>query len=155
MTNTIGVLFVCLGNICRSPMAEAVFAHIVKERGLAERFHIDSAGTASYHVGGLPDERSVACCNRHGVPVKHRARQVVAEDFNNFDYVLCMDKQNLRNLERIRPKGAHATLKLFGEYDPEGQRIIEDPYYGGDDGFETNFQQVTRCSHALLASLSF
>ncbi|RKP07277.1 phosphotyrosine protein phosphatase I superfamily [Thamnocephalis sphaerospora] len=155
MTRTIGIIFVCHGNFCRSPMAEAVFAHIVQECGLAGQFRIDSAGISSRHVGEQPDERSVACCKRHGVAVECRARLVTADDFNNFDYVLCMDKQKLSNLENIQPKNARATLKLLGEYDPEGPCIIEDPYNGGEDGFETNFQQVTRCSHAFLESLSF
>ncbi|KAI8058627.1 phosphotyrosine protein phosphatase I superfamily [Syncephalis plumigaleata] len=147
------VLLVCLGNICRSPMAEAVLAHTVKSRGLADQFTIDSAGTSGWHIGESPDSRSTACCHRHDVPVKHAARQVTADDFRQFDYIFCMDESNLHNLMRIKPKDSHAVVKLFGEYDPKGERIIEDPYYGGDDGFEHNFQQVTRCSIAFLESI--
>ncbi|KAL1920566.1 uncharacterized protein VTP21DRAFT_943 [Calcarisporiella thermophila] len=144
------VLFVCLGNICRSPMAEAVFAHIVNSNGLAEQFEIDSAGTAGYHVGSTPDERSVATCVKHGVKVNHRARQVSKQDFDKFDYILCMDESNLRDLMDMRPKNSKAKVHLFGSYDPQGKRIIQDPYYGGMSGFEVNFQQVSRCSLAFL-----
>ncbi|KAI8145134.1 phosphotyrosine protein phosphatase I superfamily [Fennellomyces sp. T-0311] len=150
----INVLFVCLGNICRSPMAEAVFAHTVKQKSLHDRFGtIDSAGTASYHVGETPDSRSARTCKNHGVPVNHRARRVTKEDFHTFDYVLCMDTSNLADLQEMQPKGSKATVKLFGEYDPQGETIIRDPYYGGNDGFERNFKQVTRASEGLLRSI--
>ncbi|OBZ87307.1 Low molecular weight phosphotyrosine protein phosphatase [Choanephora cucurbitarum] len=154
--DSVSVLFVCLGNICRSPMAEAVFAHTVKQNNLQDRFSkIDSAGTASYHVGSSPDSRSASTCKAHGVPVKHKARKVTKQDFEDFDYVLCMDESNLSDLKRLQPKGSKAVLKLFGEYDPEGELIIEDPYYGGNDGFEHNFRQVTRASEGLLRALEF
>lgn len=135
-------------------MAEAVFAHAVKKHNLSENFtRIDSAGTASYHVGSSPDSRSASTCKAHGVPVKHKARKVTVKDFDEFDYVLCMDESNLSDLKRLQPKGSKAIVKLFGEYDPNGDRIIEDPYYGGNDGFEFNFNQVTRASEGLLKSL--
>ncbi|KAI8638507.1 phosphotyrosine protein phosphatase I superfamily [Parasitella parasitica] len=150
----ISVLFVCLGNICRSPMAEAVFAQTVKEKKLQDRItKIDSAGTASYHVGSNPDARSSSTCKSHHVPVNHKARQVSKADFHTFDYILCMDESNLRDLESLAPHDSKAVVKLFGEYDPQGERIIEDPYYGGDEGFEHNFKQVTRASEGLLKSL--
>ncbi|KAI7903183.1 phosphotyrosine protein phosphatase I superfamily [Cokeromyces recurvatus] len=150
----ISVLFVCLGNICRSPMAEAVFAHTVKEHDLQDKFRkIDSAGTASYHVGSIPDSRSSFTCKSHGVPVNHKARKVTKKDFEDFDYVLCMDEYNLSDLKGLAPSGSKAVIKLFGEYDPKGERIIEDPYYGGRDGFEHNFKQVTRASKGFLKSL--
>ncbi|KAJ3150836.1 hypothetical protein HDU89_002833 [Geranomyces variabilis] len=149
------VLFVCLGNICRSPMAEAVFSHIIKERGIADLFRVDSAGTAGYHVGDSPDNRSRATCLKHGVDMSHRGRQVHKNDFTQFDWILCMDESNLSNLKRIQPKGSPAKVQLFGEFDPQKARIIEDPYYGGDDGFEYNYQQVVRCSEAFLTHLGF
>ncbi|KAI9313982.1 phosphotyrosine protein phosphatase I superfamily [Dichotomocladium elegans] len=151
---TVNVLFVCLGNICRSPMAEAVFAHRVKELGLLEHFgKIDSAGTAGYHVGEAPDHRSAQTCRNHGVPVNHRARKVTQADYKNFDYILCMDRSNLETLEQMAPPKSKATVKLFGDFDPEGERIIRDPYYGGSTGFENNFRQVTRASDGFLKHL--
>ncbi|KAI8072763.1 phosphotyrosine protein phosphatase I superfamily [Gongronella butleri] len=150
----ISVLFVCLGNICRSPMAEAVFQHEVKQRGLADHFgKIDSAGTAGYHVGETPDSRSAATCKKHGVPVNHRAQKVHARHYSEFDYILCMDESNLEDLEWMKPKGSKAEVALFGDFDPQGERIIQDPYYGSRDGFERNFDQVTRASEGFLKHL--
>ncbi|ORZ34072.1 phosphotyrosine protein phosphatase I superfamily [Catenaria anguillulae PL171] len=150
------VLFVCLGNICRSPMCEAVFAHMVREKGLAEQFpRIDSAGTAAYHIGSTPDERSVETCLANGVPVKHTARQVSKADFDEFDYIFCMDRENLANLKRIQPKSSKAVVRMFGEYDPQKQLIIKDPYYGGMEGFQVNFEQAKRCSIAFLQELGY
>ncbi|KAJ1959307.1 Low molecular weight phosphotyrosine protein phosphatase [Dipsacomyces acuminosporus] len=152
----IKVLFVCLGNICRSPMAEAVFQHMVSKRKLGDRFLVDSAGTSNYHVGDKPDARSAATCRSNGVPVNHHARQVTASDFKKFDYILCMDESNLHELQRKKPQGSKATVALFGTYSSEkGDRVIEDPYYGGQGGFTHNFEQVTRCSEGLLKSLGF
>ncbi|KAL1928793.1 hypothetical protein VTP01DRAFT_2579 [Rhizomucor pusillus] len=153
-SDKVNVLFVCLGNICRSPMAEAVFAHTVNQKQLRDRFGvIDSAGTAGYHVGETPDHRSAQTCRKHGVPVSHHARKVHKSDFINFDYILCMDESNLEDLREMAPAGTKATIKLFGEFDPEGDRIIRDPYYGGINGFERNFQQVSRASEGFLQSL--
>ncbi|KAJ3107806.1 hypothetical protein HDU97_003154 [Phlyctochytrium planicorne] len=123
-------------------MAEAAFQHVVKEKGLESQFKIDSCGTAGYHVGEAPDSRTVAVCRQNGVPINHSARQLKQPDFDEFDYILCMDESNIRNAESIRPRGSKAKLQLFGDYDPEGERIIKDPYYGGQDGFEKNFAQA-------------
>ncbi|KAJ2480894.1 Low molecular weight phosphotyrosine protein phosphatase [Coemansia sp. RSA 2131] len=152
----IRVLFVCLGNICRSPMAEAVFAHMVQHRGLSDMFTIDSAGTAGYHEGAKPDRRSTATCAAHNVPVNHRARRIRKSDFSQFDHILCMDESNYEDLVRMQPAASTAQVALFGSYSKTpGDLIIEDPYYGGDDGFRTNFDQVTRCSEGLLTKLGF
>ncbi|KAL0079847.1 phosphotyrosine protein phosphatase I superfamily [Phycomyces blakesleeanus] len=154
MSNQINVLFVCLGNICRSPMAEAVFAETVKQKQLSDHFgKIDSAGTAGYHVGSSPDKRSAATCRKHGVPINSEARKVNKGDFAQFDYILCMDESNLEDLQHAAPNGSKAVLKLFGEFDPKGERIIQDPYYGGSEGFEHNFKQVVRASEGFLKSL--
>ncbi|KAJ2575259.1 Low molecular weight phosphotyrosine protein phosphatase [Coemansia sp. RSA 1807] len=152
----IRVLFVCLGNICRSPMAEAVFSHMVQRHDLSSKFTIDSAGTAGYHEGAKPDHRSVATCAAHNVPVNHRARRIQKQDFSKFDYILCMDESNYDDLVQMQPSSSTAHVALFGSYSKtKGDLIIEDPYYGGSDGFRTNFEQVTRCSEGLLAELGF
>ncbi|KAI9469449.1 phosphotyrosine protein phosphatase I superfamily [Coemansia mojavensis] len=153
-SDKIRVLFVCLGNICRSPMAEAVFRHMVKSKGISDRFIIDSAGTAGYHEGSKPDSRSAATCKAHGVPVSHRARQVRKQDFASFDHILCMDESNYEDLLRMKPASSSARVALFGSFSARPEdRIIEDPYYGGRDGFVVNFNQVTRCSEGLLKEL--
>ncbi|CAO3617529.1 unnamed protein product [Cunninghamella blakesleeana] len=153
--NKISVLFVCLGNICRSPMSEAVFAHIVKTNNLNNHFQrIDSAGTAGYHVGEKPDSRSLSTCKKHGITTNHRAQKVISKHFDEFDYILCMDESNLEDLLDKKPAKSKAIVKLFGEFDPQGDRIIRDPYYGGIDGFDYNFEQVKRSSEGFLKSLN-
>nr|KAJ3418781.1 hypothetical protein HK105_007851 [Polyrhizophydium stewartii] len=135
-------------------MAEAVFAHMVRQNGLEASFaRIDSAGTGGWHAGETPDSRSAKTCAAHGVPVNHRARQVTKSDFAEFDYMLCMDESNFENLKRMSGGSSKAKIHLFGEFDPNGERIIEDPYYGGIDGFEHNFQQVERASRGFLKHL--
>ncbi|SCV72334.1 BQ2448_3871 [Microbotryum intermedium] len=155
------ILFVCLGNICRSPLAEAVFAHLVQERGLSTSFEkIDSAGTAGYHVGEEPDERTVATCKKHGVPISSLCRQLQARleslcksDFDEFDVIVGMDTMNMANIEKIRPKNSKAKVTLFGVYG-DG-KVIQDPYYGGPGGFEKTYQQCLAYSEGLLADLGF
>ncbi|GAA6029959.1 hypothetical protein JCM8097_009189 [Rhodosporidiobolus ruineniae] len=146
------VLFVCLGNICRSPLAEAVFADICKKRGFDD-IEVDSAGTGGYHVGEAPDERSVAVCKKHGVPINSRCRQLQKSDFTSFDYVIGMDKSNMSNIERVKPRNATATIAMFGSYG-DG-RVIEDPYYGGPNGFEETYQQCVRYSEGLLEVMGY
>ncbi|CCF59495.1 hypothetical protein KAFR_0H00850 [Kazachstania africana CBS 2517] len=149
----ISVAFVCLGNICRSPMAEAVFRHAVKQQNLESYFEkIDSFGTGNYHVGGDPDRRSAATCKKHHVPVNHKAQQIRPRHFEEFDYIICMDESNLRNLNRIKPKNSRGEIYLFGSWNTNNRfnKIVDDPYYGGIDGFEYNFEQVTYFSEEFL-----
>jgi len=140
------VLIVCLGNICRSPLGAAVLSATAKSRGLDIK--VDSAGTASYHVGEEPDERSVAICQKHQVPISHRARQVFPSDFTKFTHILAADESNLRDLKRIAPSNATASVRLWGSYLDD--KPIPDPYYGGISGFERVYQQCTALSTAFL-----
>ncbi|KAL7008505.1 Low molecular weight phosphotyrosine protein phosphatase [Cystobasidiomycetes sp. EMM_F5] len=151
------IMFVCLGNICRSPMAQAVFEHVVKQRHLEEHFdRIESAGTGGYHVGDEPDDRTVAKCRQKAwlVPVRHDLPQVIERrHFDEFDYILGMDDNNVRNLKSMQPKNSKAKVQLFGEFG-DG-RIIDDPYYGGKSGFEKTYQQVAAYTDGLLDHLGF
>lgn len=146
------VLFVCMGNICRSPTAEGVFRHLVKEAGLTEGFFIDSAGTHDYHIGAPPDRRAQVAAASRGYDLGElRGRQVTARDFTEFDYILAMDEENLSNLKRICPPQYHAKLSLFlyhGKRFPE--REVPDPYYGGVQGFEHVLDLVEDASAGLL-----
>ena len=135
----IRVLMVCLGNICRSPTAEAMLRKKVREAGLDDRIEVDSAGTADYHVESPPDRRAIAHGERRGLAMQAlRGRQVSRADFERFDFVLAMDADNLADLKRLRPPGSRAKVALLMSYAPEaGAREVPDPYHGGADGFET------------------
>ncbi|MDO8926606.1 MAG: low molecular weight protein-tyrosine-phosphatase [Sideroxyarcus sp.] len=146
------VLFVCMGNICRSPTAEAVFRHYVEQEGLAEHIHIDSAGTHDYHIGDAPDARTQRVAKQRGYDMsKLRGRQVGAEDFRRFDYVLAMDEANLSILESLRPRDAESHLGLFLQFaEHHSEREVPDPYYGGADGFERVLDMVEDAAAGLL-----
>merc|ERR1712004_68841 len=144
------VLFVCLGNICRSPIAEAVFAHLVKQRGEEGKWHIDSAGTAEYHIGCKPDRRGLACLKSHGIETPHRARVAHEDDFREFDFIFGMDDDNIDDLKDIQPRDGKAKLEKLTKYDVKGKTYVPDPYYGGDDGFEPVYQQCLRCCEEFL-----
>jgi len=149
------VLFICLGNICRSPIAEAVFYNEVRKKDLTDKVLVDSAGLAAYHIGELPDDRALQCLKENGISTEHRARQVTTEDFDKFDYILGMDEDNMRGLNRVKPKdrACKAKVQLLGEYDPQKQLIIEDPYYGHYQGFVTVYNQCVRSCSALLEKI--
>ena len=149
------VLFVCLGNICRSPLAEGVFKKLVEDAGLAGSFEIDSAGTGSWHVGERPDARATMVAQEHGVQLDSRARQVTEQDLHDFDYVIAMDRENLRSLERMAGTGggtAEITLLRAYDPDPDGEEV-PDPYYGGVSGFENVYDIVARSCEGLLGRL--
>ena len=153
-TDTVSVLFVCLGNICRSPLAEGVFVAAARDRGLAARIEADSAGTAAYHSGEPPDPRTAAVAARHGVPLHGLARQVTRHDFRRFDLIVAMDRSNRRSLERLRGHRRHpgaALIVMMRDYDPDPDSPdVPDPYYGGADGFERVYHIVARCCEGLL-----
>lgn len=152
----VAVLFVCMGNICRSPTAEAVFRAQVDAAGLTERVHIDSAGTHAYHIGSPPDQRSQETAAARGVSMDgQRARRVQAEDFDAFDYIVAMDGANLAILQDLEPEDARATLSLMLDHHPEAPfREVPDPYYGGASGFERVFDLVDAASAGLLAEVN-
>jgi protein-tyrosine phosphatase len=148
----IGVLFVCMGNICRSPAAEGVFRAVAEREGWARRLRIDSAGTHDYHVGEPPDARSIASALRRGYDIrKLRARQVQAGDFARFDWILAMDNVNLRTLDELRPRDYAGHLGLLLDLSPAlGVREVPDPYYGGPERFERMLDLIEPASEALF-----
>lgn len=152
----IKVLFVCMGNICRSPTADGVFKHLVEQAGLSDQIYIDSAGTHSYHIGNPPDSRSQAAALRRGIDLSDlRARQVNREDFAEFDYVLAMDRENYRDLQSLCPPEQADKLHLFLEFAPElGTREVPDPYFGrGQEGFELVLDLIEAASEGLLTDI--
>jgi protein-tyrosine phosphatase len=149
------VLFVCLGNICRSPTAEGVLRKLAAQEAPRLALKVDSAGTADYHIGAPPDPRSQRAALRRGIDLSGlRARQVIADDFARFDLILAMDRENLRELQAMRPSNARADLKLFLEFAAELQlRDVPDPYYRDADAFEQVLDLTTAASRGLLAAL--
>lgn len=149
------ILFVCLGNICRSPSAEGVFRQKLAQAGLADRVEVDSAGTHAYHVGSAPDERAQAAASRRGIDLSDlRGRQVSRRDFEYYDYILAMDRDNLENLKMMCPPEYQNKVTLFLDF-AEGIRDVEvpDPYYGGGDGFERVLDMLDAASDGLLRAL--
>jgi len=149
------VLFVCTGNICRSPTAEGIFRRMTDAAGLGDRIESDSAGTHGYHIGEPPDPRTVAAAKARGFDLSTlRARRVTRADFQNFDLILAMDEGHFAHLDSMRPAGARAELKLFLAYHPEsGLSDVPDPYYGGPAGFDHVLDLVEEGSRRLLAEI--
>ena len=146
------VLFVCLGNICRSPLAEAAFRLEAERLGLA--VEVDSAGTGDWHRGHPPDPRARAVARRNGVDIGgYRARQVRGDDFARFTHIVAMDGDNLASLARMKPSGAQAELSLMLEHAGRAGEPVEDPYYGGDDGFDVTWADVSAAARGLAEAL--
>jgi len=152
----IGVSFVCMGNICRSPTAEAIMRHLVKQAGLDHAITVDSAGTGSWHVGEEPDERSQAVGERRGIPLRGRARQFVRSDFARFDYIMAIDREIQADLVRMAPgPEARAKIHLLRSFDPTSppDADVPDPYYGSMEGFEHVFDICQAACQGLLQHL--
>ncbi|MEX0722974.1 MAG: low molecular weight protein-tyrosine-phosphatase [Gracilimonas sp.] len=154
--NPYKLVFVCLGNICRSPTAEGLFIHKVKQKELDNYFYIDSAGTAAYHVGESANSKSQATANKHGVQLPSKARKFEYPDLEEFDLILAMDTENYRNIKSLDRKNKYANkIKMMREFDPQpADGEVPDPYYGGMDGFENVFQVLDRSTEALLQELT-
>ncbi|MFK7951978.1 MAG: low molecular weight protein-tyrosine-phosphatase [Ekhidna sp.] len=148
------VLFVCLGNICRSPLAEAIFNEKIKQKGLSNQFKADSAGTANYHVGEQPDQRSIDISLSHDVPIDHKGQQFKKRLASQFDYLVAMDNSNLQNM--ISEIGSKPSfLFLMRDFDPDGKGLdVPDPYYGGLNGFENVYQILDRSIEELIVYLN-
>ena len=154
---TTRILFVCLGNICRSPLAEGVFNHLAAQAGRAHEFEVDSCGTGGWHAGEPPDPRTREVAQQHGITLNRRARQFQRSDFNGFDLIIAMDRGNVSDLlsfSSLKPDH-RAKLKLLREYDPhaDGSLDVPDPWYGGMDGFERVYQMIERSAKKLLESI--
>ncbi|WEX09851.1 low molecular weight protein-tyrosine-phosphatase [Chelativorans sp. AA-79] len=149
------ILFVCLGNICRSPLAEGIFRSVVAERGLEDRFEIDSAALGDWHVGHAPDPRSVAVARRYDIDISsQRGRQVGPADFARFDLIFGMDRENVRRLCRIAPPEARKRIHLFLDYALGRKEEVPDPYYEGEDSFAAIYWTIREASEALAARLA-
>ncbi|MEN8243161.1 MAG: low molecular weight protein-tyrosine-phosphatase [Chloroflexota bacterium] len=150
------ILFVCQGNIIRSPLAEHLFSQLAVEAGLGDKYQVDSAGTISYHTGESPDARMRQVAARHGLVYDGQARQVRIADFDRFDWIIPADSSNLRDLKRLaRGPEDEAKLHTMRSFDPQGSSTdsVPDPYYGGIDGFEVTYQIVRRSCQGLLDAL--
>lgn len=155
MSDKIRILFVCMGNICRSPTAHGVFQHLVDQSGYADRIHVDSAGTHAYHISEPPDHRAQQAARRRNIDLSTlRARKAIVTDFAEYDYILAMDSSNYEDLIRNCPQEYAEKVRLFMEFAPElGVREVPDPYYGGASGFEQVLDLVDSASRGLLEHL--
>ena len=148
------LLFVCSGNICRSPLAEALFRRFAQDEGLADQFELDSAGTHDLHEGDQADPRTRRVGERHGVAVDSIARPVKASDFRNFDLILAMDRSHLRELRARAPEAQRGKIRLMRDFDePGSDKDVPDPYYGGEKGFEEVFGMLSTCCRNLLTAI--
>jgi len=148
---TIGVLFVCLGNICRSPLAEGLFKEKVSKKHLTKAFQIDSAGTGGYHIGSRPDTRMLSTAFEKGLRLDSKARKLIEKDFDRFDYIIAMDESNLSHIQSMIKSENKAKIYLMRNFDEDdGELNVPDPYFGGQAGFEDVYRILDRCTDALL-----
>lgn len=154
MTQQVRVLFVCLGNICRSPSAEGVFRQLVQKSGLEDRVHTDSCGTGDWHIGKAPDSRATQAARKRGIDISQlRARQFEADDLERFDYVLVMDRQNLADVTDVWHRRGGTRPELFLGFGGSEHQEVPDPYYGGPDGFEFVLDLIHEAGEGLLADI--
>jgi protein-tyrosine phosphatase len=153
MKKIVKVIFICLGNICRSPLAEGVFRHLVSEAGLEKKIYVVSAGTSGWHIGEKPDPRSIEIAEKHGITLDSLGRKAVSEDFRDFDYIIAMDRNNFSDMQRLpgASRMGAAKLYLMRDFDDIGKGLdVPDPYYGGDDGFRDVYEMLDRSCRNLL-----
>jgi protein-tyrosine phosphatase len=152
---TVKILFVCFGNICRSPTAAGVFKKIVKQEGLDDHIEVDSAGTSGYHIGDSADPRSIDAASKRGIDITdHRGRRVEEADFDKYHYIIAMDNENYSNLATLCTAGNWGKLKMFLDYSNEFEgREVPDPYYGGETGFEVVLDMVESASKGLIKEI--
>ena len=149
------VLFVCLGNICRSPLAEAIFKHKIHKKGWGKIVEADSCGTSNYHVGEGPDERTLINALKNGISIHHKGRQLVSEDLASYDFIVAMDNSNYKNIVRLDTDKLHShKVKLMRSFDPQLGDEVPDPYYGGERGFQEVFEILDRSIDGLIDFLA-
>jgi protein-tyrosine phosphatase len=148
------ILFVCLGNICRSPLAEAIFNAKASDKNLSHLYPTDSCGTSNYNIGDNPDPRTIRSAARKKIPISHRARQLTQADLENFDLILAMDKNNLREILNLCTPAQRSKVNLMRRYDPQGNGDVPDPYYGDEMDFENVYEILERSIDSLLMELS-
>lgn len=148
------ILFVCLGNICRSPLAEAIFKEQIRQRGIFHKYTVDSCGTSGLHAGERPDARTLRNARHHQIEIEHIGRQFQSEDLTRFDLILPMDRTNFQNVQEMAKKvhGKKAEIQMIRNFDPEalGQQDVPDPWYGNEEGFEEVFQMLWRTCESLI-----
>lgn len=149
------ILFVCLGNICRSPLAEGVFRQVLTERGMADDFVVDSVGMGDWHLGQAPDPRAIAVARSNGVDIsRQRARGIRPEDFRRYDLILGMDRKNIRELNDIAPDAFRGKIKLFLDYAGSEAKEVPDPYYGDAAGFAETYRLIRAAAEGLADRLA-
>lgn len=147
------ILFVCLGNICRSPLAEAIFNEKIRQLQCEHLFQADSCGTGNYNIGDNPDPRTIRSANQHNIPITHCARQFTSGDAEVFDLILAMDNNNYQNIIRITHSSHHDKVKLMRSYDPSGNGDVPDPYHGNEKDFDEVFKILDRSIDSLIKDL--